>query len=99
MILCLPETHLTATRKVNDVIDKNYFQEPISRERIRLKYGFHISYTNFNGCKGSFSVTECDSMIEAVNKTIDFAKQCGWTPPKWWQWWRWGDSNPKRIGE
>lgn len=19
------------------------------------------------------------------------AKEAGWTPPKWWQWWRWSD--------
>jgi len=30
---------------------------------------------------------------EHVRKlAIDSAKEMGWTPPKWWQFWRWDDT-------
>jgi len=25
-------------------------------------------------------------------KTIEEAKKAGWTPRRWWQWWRWNDT-------
>lgn len=28
----------------------------------------------------------------AFAAALDDAKAAGWTPPKWWQWWRWTES-------
>lgn len=29
---------------------------------------------------------------EAWHQVIGWARQSGWTPPRWWQWWRWRDT-------
>lgn len=33
----------------------------------------------------------CDTMEEAERQAISLALERGWTPPKWWQFWRWGE--------
>ena len=29
---------------------------------------------------------------EALEDLMRLARDCGWTPPRWWQFWRWGES-------
>jgi hypothetical protein len=47
----------------------------------------------------SVSVEGCDSREEALSTALRMAKQGshGWTPPRWWQWWRWGDRNYEAV--
>lgn len=58
-----------------------------------IVYGYRIKWTT-SWRHNYYSVVECwdfdqdDVAIEAVNQ----AKLNGWTPPKWWQWWRWSDT-------
>jgi len=43
----------------------------------------------------SFTVRN-QSYAEAKRQCVEWAQKHGWTPPKWWQWWRWKDT---RVGE
>ena len=56
-----------------------------------MTFGYEIKWGG-NSC----SVSGCSSQEEAKEKCVKFAKDLGWTPPKWWQFWRWGDTpNPR----
>lgn len=37
-------------------------------------------------------ITECPSRADADTAAL----RIGWTPPRWWQWWRWSDT-PRTI--
>lgn len=40
----------------------------------------------------SWGVHNCDTPEKATNSCIRYATKDGWTNPKWWQFWRWGDT-------
>lgn len=42
--------------------------------------------------KASVSVNGCLTPEEAKRKAHEMAKASGWTNPKWWQFWRAGDT-------
>lgn len=54
-----------------------------------ITHGQTITWTDFNGTRSSFEATGCVSAQAALREAIAGAKAFGWTPPKWWQWWRW----------
>lgn len=60
------------------------------------KYGQTIRWTRFDGTVTTFGVTDCDSFEEARRKAVEWAESAGWTPPKWWQFWRWHDTKPAK---
>lgn len=37
-------------------------------------------------------VSLCDSYADATNKVLDIVIRDGWINPKWWQFWRHGDT-------
>lgn len=45
----------------------------------------------WNGGCNCVSVSGYASPNLALRAAIEAAKECGWTPPRWWQFWRWGD--------
>jgi hypothetical protein len=53
-------------------------------------YGYSIEWTTWNG-RQRVTVTECSTPQEAYRETLDLAIRSGWTPPRWWQFWRWSD--------
>lgn len=57
-------------------------------------YGYTIEYTEPYGATGSISVNICKTKEEAQSECIRSALKGGWTYPRWWQWWRWGDTRP-----
>jgi hypothetical protein len=59
-----------------------------------IKYGQEITWTSITGDKARVSVDGGDLPEEAVAEAIKLAKRYGWTPPKWWQFWRWSDTRP-----
>lgn len=59
--------------------------------RKKLYYYFVIVWTKFNGEKISTSIAS-NCCNYAKQETIRDAKELGWTPPKWWQWWRRNDT-------
>jgi hypothetical protein len=38
------------------------------------------------------TVSDCNTLEEATREVILFALNSGWTPPRWWQFWRWRES-------
>jgi hypothetical protein len=52
-----------------------------------ITYGFTIKWGH-----NSFGVSNQPTAEEAQRVCIEWATKHGWTPPKWWQWWRWGDT-------
>lgn len=57
-------------------------------------YGYSIQWTTFCGGKTSAGVSEMPSPEVAYHEALAFAIRCGWTPPRWWQFWRWSDTRP-----
>lgn len=57
-----------------------------------IQYGQTIVQTKFDGTVSSWTLNDCNTFDEAQKKCIEWAKKSGWTPPKWWQWWRWKDT-------
>ncbi len=60
-------------------------------------YGWHIKWTKLDGSIERFSVEGAPSLEEAQRQVEEWATRNGWTPPKWWQWWRWRDTKRRRI--
>jgi hypothetical protein len=55
-------------------------------------YGQKIIWNTLNG-RQSVSIEGCATWEEARSEALQMAKGSGWKPPRWWQWWRWGDVN------
>lgn len=55
-------------------------------------YGQIIRWTDFDGSKTTVSVNGFETLEEARAAAVRSAKDSGWTPPRWWQWWRWEDT-------
>lgn len=53
-----------------------------------MTYGYSM---RFNG--GGTMVTGCPTQREAIEKCLSWAIVSGWTPPMWWQFWRWDDTS------
>ena len=47
-----------------------------------------IAWTTRGGGSQSVTVNGYDTADEAFNAAMQAAIRTGWTPPKWWQWWR-----------
>jgi len=56
-------------------------------------YGHTIVWRHWRGST-SVTVDGCATPEQARDEAIRFAIQSGWTRPRWWQWWRWGDRLP-----
>jgi hypothetical protein len=59
-----------------------------------MKYGQIIKWTWFDGSKENVEVYDCETMEEALGRSVCLAEASGWTYPKWWEWWRWNDTRP-----
>jgi hypothetical protein len=62
-----------------------------------MTYGRTIRWTDFDGTKHELSVGDCASIQEATQAVIDMAKKSGWRPPRWWEFWRWGDTTARQL--
>lgn len=54
-----------------------------------VSYGRTIRWYGLDGSVSTFTVDKCETPQEALSEAITSAKAFGWTPPRWWQWWRW----------
>jgi hypothetical protein len=53
----------------------------------KMTYGYEIRYGSTTAsCDG------CSTLEEARLEAIALAQLAGWTNPKWWHFWRWGDT-------
>jgi len=56
------------------------------------KFSVAIEWTVFGEGK-KLSIADGFASYDMANKiAIKVAKDMGWTPPKWWQFWRWTDT-------
>lgn len=57
-------------------------------------YRASVVWTGFTGSKTGVTASGCGSLDEAHHKALAAALSLGWTPPRWWQWWRRADTQP-----
>ena len=57
-----------------------------------ITYGFDIKWGST-----TFGVSGCTTRVAAIQEAITFAKSNGWTPPRWWQFWRWMDTRVPKV--
>lgn len=57
-----------------------------------MRYGQVITWTDAAGNKHTASVANCATPEDARIAVLALARASGWTPPRWWQLWRWNDS-------
>jgi hypothetical protein len=51
-----------------------------------------IKWTEFGGNRNEVMTDYHFTPREARKSALRSAIKSGWTPPRWWQWWRWGDT-------
>ena len=56
-----------------------------------MKYGAWFEWYPRLGERQFLEVSECDTLQEAIDGVRQFAINSGYTPPRWWQLWRWGE--------
>lgn len=61
----------------------------MSEQRITVTLNFRWKPSPFT----TYEVTSrpCESIVEAVANARTAAFFLGYTPVRWWQWWRWGE--------
>lgn len=57
-----------------------------------MTHGFEVIRTGANGQKDSYGVKGYATRKQARDAAYSFAMRSGWTEPRWWMWWRWGDT-------
>lgn len=61
-----------------------------------IVYGQSIAWTPKKGERLEVSVHGRSSPEEAMQDAMHDAEAFGFTPPKWWQWWRWNDTEVRK---
>jgi hypothetical protein len=59
-----------------------------------MMFGQVIMWTDSGGRRTTVRVYCCESQEEAIMEAIKSALQMGWTYPKFWEFWRRGDTRP-----
>lgn len=67
-------------------------EREMMHEPVVIGYGKTIEWTDFDGSKSRVSTHGHASAAEAIDSALRMAEQSGWTPPRWWQLWRWSDT-------
>lgn len=65
-------------------------------EKPGVTYGATIRWSDSYG-RNEVTVSKCSSREEAWRETEACARRSGWTPPRWWQWWRWSDTRIPKL--
>lgn len=55
-------------------------------------YGYTVRWKDFDGTLHTVKIIEMRSMEDAKRYAFECAKKQGYTPRKWWQWWRWDEN-------
>ena len=61
-----------------------------------LLFGQEIRWRNNGGGHSSVFTGYHPSRRAATVSALRGARLCCWTPPRWYQWWRWGDRDYRR---
>ena len=59
-----------------------------------MEWGQKIRWTDFNGDVTIIETAGYATSKEATKAAIESATLSGWHPPKWWEYWRSGDTKP-----
>src|SRR5678815_2329600 len=59
---------------------------------INMRFAQDILWTELSGTTTRVSSGWCDAEDDARQAAKSMAVKMGWTPPKWWQFWRWNDT-------
>ena len=62
-----------------------------------ITYGQHISWRPDRYSIRHIEVSGYATVEEACQAGLECAYEDGWTRPRWWQWWRWGDKDYEAI--
>lgn len=65
-----------------------------------MSHSARIHWTQSSGDRIVLTVADCMTRDDAQREVTDWARSAGWTPPRWWQFWRWGDTrlpSPRRL--
>lgn len=62
-----------------------------------IRYGYSLAWHRQFGETASVSVDDCDTREEAFSLATLMAISAGWTPRRWWQFWRWGEKCPPLV--
>ena len=63
-----------------------------------MHYGYCFRWTQFDGTVSEYRGELFDTREEAdaaFEEHVHYMRLRGWKPPRWWQWWRVNDTNPK----
>lgn len=60
-------------------------------------FGQSVKWTDFSGTVTETSIDGCATEVQAKKEALEQAKRFGWTPPIWWQWWRWNDTKESDL--
>jgi hypothetical protein len=57
-----------------------------------------IRWTKFSGGERSCGIGPYPASQDDKRKAelLAWAEECGWTPKRWWKYWRWSDSDPRK---
>ena len=56
-----------------------------------------VSWHGKDGSMTTIKTPPYSTLREARLAAIESAKHFGYTAPRWWQWWRWGDLDYERL--
>jgi hypothetical protein len=62
-----------------------------------IEYGQTISWHDRDGTQTAISCQGHSSREAALKDALEGAISSGWTPPRWWQWWRWGEIDYSKL--
>ena len=63
---------------------------------VTIGFARSFRWTSFDGSVSEFQSPTYRTHAECEAQAYACARRVGWTPPRWWQWWRWKD-NPRRA--
>lgn len=61
-----------------------------------FRVGQEIRWRRWGDGKPMVSTGWHPSSRAALVSSLKAARAVGWTPPRWWEWWRWGDRDYRR---
>lgn len=59
-----------------------------------IGWDYSVRWRTLSGEKRVVYVSGRATRMQAKAEAINLARSLGWTPRRWWQFWRWGDSRP-----
>lgn len=63
---------------------------------MNLTWSYTVHWIKFPNKYSNMTSSGWETPEEAKKAALEFAAECGWTPRRWWQFWRWREPNPHR---